>query len=64
MLKYNDRECTWECSECGALYGGEELARAFDYMSNDAEEQKELAKQGKFISCYCMDCGTLWDKIQ
>ena len=64
MLKYNDRECGWECSECGALYNGEELARVFDYLSSDVEEQRELAKEGKYTPSHCMDCGTLWEEIK
>ena len=64
MLKYNESELGWECSECGTLYSGDELARVFDYMSNDSEEQRDLAKQGKFTPCYCMDCGTLWNEIK
>ena len=64
MLKYNNLECGWECSECGAIYSGKELARVFDYMSNDVEEQRELAKEGKFVPCHCMDCGTLWEEIK
>ena len=64
MLKYNNLECAWECSECGAIYSGKELARVFDYNTNDAEEQRELAKQGKFIHCHCMDCGALWEEIK
>lgn len=62
MLKYSETECAWICSECGAVYGPEELARMFDYVS-DLEEQKALADNGVFTSSYCMDCGTFWEEI-
>ena len=38
MLKYNNLECGWECSECGAIYSEKELARVFDYTTDDIEE--------------------------
>lgn len=64
MLRYNDLECGWECTNCGALYDGNELARMFDYKTTDAEEQKLLADKGKFTPCYCMDCGTFWEEVK
>lgn len=64
MLKYNESEFGWECSECGALYSAEELARVFDYNTIHLEEQRELAKKKLFAPCHCMDCGTLWEEIK
>lgn len=63
MLKYSETECAWICSECGAVYGPEELARVFDYSSTELEEQKYLADKGIFTPCHCMDCGILWEEI-
>ena len=63
MLKYNGLEFGWECSVCGAIYGAGELARVFDYTSDDIDDQKALAEKNMFTPCHCMDCGTLWEKI-
>ena len=50
-LVWNDCEMGWICSECGAIYGPEEVARAF----NDENQTQE-----SFNECYCMDCGGIF----
>lgn len=62
-LLYNPRECGWECSECGAIYSGEEMARVFDYCTRDIDEQREYINEGIPVSCHCMDCGILWEDL-
>lgn len=52
-LVWNETECAWMCSECGANYGTEEVARAFDYRDQVPEN---------FNGGYCMDCADLWKK--
>ena len=47
-LEWNELECGWECPECGALYGEEEVARMFMFDAQTPE---------KFTDGYCMDCG-------
>ena len=49
ILKWDDLECCWECSECGARYSAEEVARCFNYCSNQVK--------ASFVEGYCMDCG-------
>ena len=51
MLKWNEFENGFECSECGGLYGEDELSRVFSYNG---------IRKENFTSCHCMDCGTLW----
>lgn len=50
-LVWNETECAWICSECGANYGTEEVARTFDYSDQVSEN---------FTGGYCMDCRCLW----
>ena len=47
-LVWNELECGWVCSECGAIYSEEEVARVFGY--NDQVTTN-------FHDGYCMDCG-------
>lgn len=47
-LVWNDIECGWVCSECGAIYGEDEVVRMFDYNDQSVEN---------FHDGYCMDCG-------
>ena len=53
-LVWNDLECAWVCSECGAIYGEEEVARMFGYNIQEAKN---------FTGGYCMDCGGQFDGI-
>ena len=53
-LVWNDLECGWECSECGALYGEEEVARLFNF-------DEQVPKN--FTVGYCMDCGGRFEEI-
>lgn len=62
-LLHNSLENGWECSECGGIYSGDEVARVFDYMSSDVEEQKGYIKDEIPVSCYCMDCGCRWEEL-
>lgn len=62
-LLYNELEQGWECSECGAIYSSDEVARVFDYQTSDIEEQKSYVNKPTPVSCYCMDCGTYWDML-
>lgn len=62
-LLYNSLEQGWECSVCGAIYSGEEMARVFDYMTSDIEEQKSYINKEIPVACYCMDCGNLWEGL-
>ena len=55
QLKWNDIECGWECSECGALYGEEEVARIFQFGDQIPKNFVE--------GCYCMDCGGQFDEV-
>jgi hypothetical protein len=48
QLVWNDLECGWVCSECGAIYGEEEVARMFQFSD-------QIPKN--FMESYCMDCG-------
>lgn len=50
-LVWNDGENAWICSECGAIYGEDEVRRVFNYDEQTAEH---------FIESYCMDCGCTW----
>ena len=52
-LVWTDSECGWECSECGAIYSEEEVARMFDYNDQTVKN---------FNAGYCMDCGILFDE--
>ena len=54
-LKWNVGEQAWVCSKCGAIYGREEVARAFSYgeQNNDT-----------FMESHCMDCGVKWEKCE
>lgn len=54
-LVWNEVECGWECSECGALYSDYELERVFDYNIQTPEH---------FTERYCMDCGCLWEEAE
>ena len=53
-LVWNELECGWECSDCGAIYGEEEVARMFDYNTQDANH---------FHEGYCMDCGGRFTEV-
>lgn len=53
-LVWNELELGWECSDCGAIYGEEEVARMFDYNTQNAEN---------FHSGYCMDCGIRFEEV-
>ena len=53
-LVWNEIECGWECSECGALYGDEEVARLFMFDKLTVEN---------FAGGYCMDCGVSLDEV-
>lgn len=48
-LVWNELECGWQCSECGALYNEEEVARMFNYCVCVPKYFEE--------GYYCMDCG-------
>ena len=52
-LIWNELECAWECSECGALYSKEEVERVFGYNTQVPE---------RFTESYCMDCGCQWNE--
>ena len=52
-LIWNDCENGWVCSECGAIYGTDEVERAFGYNNQKPEN---------FSESYCMDCGCLWEE--
>jgi len=52
-LVWNELECAWECSECGALYSKEEVERVFGYNTQVPE---------RFTESYCMDCGCQWNE--
>ena len=52
-LVWNELECGWECSECGAIYGEDEVARMFQF---DTQIPKH------FIDSYCMDCGVRFEE--
>ncbi len=54
-LVWNDVENGWECSECGALYDNEEVARLFMFG-----EQVE----NNFVGGYCMDCGVELNEVE
>lgn len=54
-LVWNDVENGWECSECGALYENEEVARLFMFG-----EQVE----NNFVGGYCMDCGVELNEVE
>ena len=55
QLKWNYIECGWECSDCGALYGEEEVARIFQF-------DNQIPKN--FIEGYhCMDCGVQFNEV-
>ena len=47
-LVWEVSECGWICSECGARYSKEEVARMFNYNEQTPEN---------FFPSYCMDCG-------
>lgn len=49
QLVWNDLECGWVCSDCGAIYGSEEVARMFNF---DVQVPKNFIE-----GFYCMDCG-------
>ena len=49
ILKWNNIENCWECSDCGARFSREEVARMFDYQATQTRD--------KFTEGYCMDCG-------
>lgn len=53
-LVWNELECGWECSDCGAIYGEEEVARMFDYNVQSAKN---------FHDGYCMDCGGRFTEV-
>ena len=55
QLVWNDIECGWECSECGAIYSQEEVARMFNF---DAQTPKNFIE-----GFYCMDCGGAFEKV-
>ena len=50
-LVWNEVECGWECSDCGALYSKEEVERVFNFHNQVSEN---------FTESYCMDCGCCW----
>lgn len=52
-LIWNNLECGWECSECGALYSEDEVARMFNYDNQTID---------MFRGGYCMDCGSCFDR--
>ena len=54
-LVWNERECGWECSECGALYSDYELERVFSYNEQTPKN---------FTESYCMDCGCFWGEAE
>lgn len=54
-LKWNNLECGWECSECGALYGENEVERIFGYNPQTAENFNK--------GYHCMDCGREFDEV-
>jgi hypothetical protein len=54
-LVWEESEQGWICSECGARYSKDEVARAFDY--NYEEQVPE-----NFSEIYCMDCGCLFSE--
>lgn len=53
-LVWNELECGWECSDCGAIYGEEEVARMFDY---------NVQNVNTFNEGYCMDCGGRFTEV-
>ena len=53
-LVWNDLELGWECSDCGAIYGEEEVARMFNYNEQTANN---------FTGGYCMDCGVRFEEV-
>ena len=54
-LVWNDGEQGWVCSNCGSIYGEDEVQRAFGYNYQESKN---------FIECYCMDCGCLWTEAE
>lgn len=55
-LVWNDKECGWECSYCGALYSDYELERVFGYTAPQTPDN--------FQKSYCMDCGCFWEDVE
>lgn len=55
ILKWNVGEQAWICSECGAIYGREEVARAFSYGEQNSDT---------FMKSHCMDCGVEWEECE
>lgn len=53
-LVWNDLELGWECSDCGAIYGEEEVARMFNYDEQTSQN---------FTAGYCMDCGVRFEEV-
>ena len=53
-LVWDELECGWKCSDCGALYGEDEVARMFDYNLQTAKN---------FHDGYCMDCGGRFTEV-
>ena len=53
QLIWNELECGWECSECGAIYSEDEVARMFQFDEQIPDN---------FSESYCMDCGSLLDE--
>lgn len=56
-LKYDATECGYECGECGARLGANEIARFWNF------EVTEDKFQGEFQGGYCMDCGTKFEEV-
>lgn len=54
-LVWEDSEMGWICSDCGARYSTEEVARMFNYNDQIPEN---------FVESYCMDCGGLFSGIE
>ena len=50
-LVWNEVEHAWVCSECGAIYGEDEVTRVFGFSDQ---------KPNNFAESYCMDCGCQW----
>lgn len=52
MLQWNEVENCWECTNCGARFSNNEVARLFSDKIQIPEN---------FFGGYCMDCGAFLD---
>lgn len=54
-LVWNEVEEGWICSNCGAIYGTDEVNRVFGFDEQSPD---------RFYESYCMDCGCLWENAE